>query len=156
MNDISQFIKFIDKLYDFSRVFQEYESIPRNYGTDVKLYMNEVHTLSIVFNNDGITVSEIAEVENKTQSAISQKINKLEKKGLIRKERNPIEYKKINLFATDIGKNICKFHSKLDDTTYRHLISKMKDYDEKDYEKFTKILTIVTTDMQGNIELSKK
>lgn len=156
MDNISQFINFMNKLYEFSRVFYEYETIPRNYGTEGILYMNEVHTLATVFTNEGITVSEIAELENKTQSAISQKINKLTKKGLIHKERNAVDYKKINLYTTDIGKNACEFHSKLDDNVYRNLMSKMKNCDEKDYEKFIEMLDLMTSDMQRNVELSKK
>ncbi|WP_076982523.1 MarR family transcriptional regulator [Bacillus siamensis] len=50
--------------------------------------MVEVHTLSVIEENPGITVTEAALKRNRTRGAVSQIISKLEKRDLIiRKKR---------------------------------------------------------------------
>ncbi|NDI77204.1 MULTISPECIES: MarR family transcriptional regulator [Psychrilyobacter] len=150
----------MNKLYYFSHVFQKYEAIPKIYNTETKLYMKEVHTLEKVFDNEGITTSEIATIEKVTQSAVSQKINKLETKGFIEKKRNPDEYKKINLFTTETGKSVCKDHKKHDKSIYMSLIQQLHldefNDNEKMLNKFIEILDTISSDMQKNVERLKK
>ncbi len=143
MNDLKLYTKFINKMYDVSYAIHLYESIPRTYGTEKKLYMKEVHTLAIISESPGITLSEIAEFENKTKSCISQRINRLEKKGLIRKERNSEEYKKTNLFMTDEGAIISDYHAKLDARNYGMVLHHLGEWTEQEFNKFIKLLDIV-------------
>lgn len=154
------FSDFVEQLYFFSRVFQKYEAIPRNYNTETDLYMKEMHTLQKVYDKEGITVSEIATIEHVTQSAVSQKVNKLEKKGFIEKKRDPNEYKKINLFTTDKGKIACQFHKELDRDIYTALMDRLPlgDYPENEtlIKKFTEILEDMAGGMQNHIKEYKK
>lgn len=140
MNDLKLYTKFINKLYDVANAIHQYESMPRKYGTEKMLFMKEAHTLAIIFENPGITSSEIAEMENKTKSCISQRINRLEKKELIRKEKNSTEYKKTNLFLTEEGKTIAMYHSKLDANNYGKVMQSLDSISSQDFKKFIEVL----------------
>ena len=85
MDRLEVFGKMIDAFFEGTRIFHKYEKIPRKYGTDIELYMSEMHTLDYISKNEGTTVTNLANITKKTKSAITQLTNKLEKKGFIKK-----------------------------------------------------------------------
>ena len=109
--------------------------------------MSEMHTLDIIYKNEGATVTSLAGITKKTKSAITQFTNKLEKKGLIRKLRNDANYKEINLFLTEQGKKTCIFHKSLDEEKFQNAIRYVKNYSVDDLQKCYEIFTIITHTM---------
>jgi len=147
MNRLDEFTILMNKVYDAARAIHKYESKPRHYGTNELLYMAEMHLLDIIYNNDGITVTELAELAHRTKSAITQTTNKLEKKGLIEKKTNKTYHKEINLTMTEVGIEACKYHIQLDQETYIEALESFKDLKVEDfhmlgdfYEKLAEIV----------------
>ena len=143
MDRYEVFGKMIDAFFEGSRILSKYDKIPRKYGTDVELYMSEMHTLDLIFKNEGATVTGLADITKKTKSAITQLTNKLEKKGLIRKLRNAENYKEINLILTELGKKTCMFHKSLDEQKFRKAIRYVKNYSVDEIQKCYEIFTII-------------
>lgn len=144
MDRLAKFAEMMDAFYEGSRIIHRYESQPRKYGTEVDLYMVEIHTLDFILNHEKITVTELANITNKTKSAITQITNKLEKKGMLLKLRNKEYHKEINLYVTELGRDACKHHKSVDTNNYMNVLKHIEDYDIKDFQKCNEIFTIIT------------
>ncbi|GKV65881.1 MULTISPECIES: MarR family transcriptional regulator [unclassified Sporosarcina] len=127
------FNELMDTLYETSRLISTYESIPRTYGTEDELYMVEVHTLNVIGDHKKITTTEIAEMTNRTKSAVSQMVEKIVKKDLAMKYRNPNNYRELIIELTPKGEIIYDYHKKLDEVEYNKHLKNLKDYTAEDF-----------------------
>lgn len=107
---------YADIQYRFASMFREAEKIQTDYGTGETYTSLEVHTVTRVEDNPGITVTEIAEQTNRTKGAVSQIITKLENKGLIRREKDPENPRRVSLFVTPKGLELSRAHKNYDET----------------------------------------
>jgi len=80
---------------------------PKDYGTGDKLYFAEIHTITMVGNNNEINMTKLADVMGVTRGAISQTIRKLVSKNLILKT-NINNRKEINLKLSEKGLKVYK------------------------------------------------
>lgn len=103
-----------DKLYKFVMVYAEYINEARDYGTGQLINMVEVHTLTMIEDQPGITISELARLWNRTKSAISQNIKKLEAKGLVYRARDESDGKVFHLYPTEEGVRLSTAHKLYD------------------------------------------
>lgn len=98
--------------------FDEIDKKSRYYGTDTPLFSAEIHMLTIIKENEGIHVTGIADKLGVTKGAVSQIVNKLNKKGLIKKETDLHNQSKLTLSLTSKGEiaqlNHEEFHKKFD------------------------------------------
>ena len=101
----------------FDRVVTVMESMHApslSFGTGVSMYRREIHTIQAIGKNPGINITALAEYMAVTKGAVSQTINKLGKKGLVRKTYAPGNAKEVILELTDLGwigfRNHEKFH----------------------------------------------
>ena len=78
----------MESMYDFILAYSNYYSVRRDYGSGEKFTMIEIHILTEIYDNSGITVTELAEKWCRTSSAISQTVRKLMKWGLINRVGN--------------------------------------------------------------------
>lgn len=152
MNRFEKFSELVDALFEMSRLINKYDKKLRSYGVDIELYTAEIHTLDMIFNQEGITVTTLAEMINKTKSAITQITNKLEKKGMIQKLRNKEYHKEINLYTTELGKKACKYHKALDESNYIDALKYFQGYDTEDFQKCIEIFDIITKIMKETNE----
>ncbi len=74
-----------------------------DYGTGIPLYRVEIHTIQAIGLNPGINVSALARNMSVTKGAISQTVNKLARKGLVRKMHVGADSREISLLLTDLG-----------------------------------------------------
>lgn len=100
--------------YTFISIAHRYAGKTFDYGPDLKVNMNEVHTLIDVYDNPGITVTELAARSFRSKSAVSQALKKLEDKGLIFRNISNADAKIVHLFTTSAGAKLC-FSQKISD-----------------------------------------
>ena len=85
-----------------------------SFGTGVLMHTKEIHTIQAIGRHPGINVTRLAEQAGVTKGAVSQTINKLVRKGLVRKTHAPGNEKEVILELTDLGwvgfQNHEKFH----------------------------------------------
>ncbi len=129
----------MDTLYELSREISEYESIPRQYGTDDEIFMVEAHTINLIGENSSITISEIAKMSNKTKGAISQMVEKLINKEIVFKVKDSSDQRRVFLNLTEKGKRIFDYHKKLDEKEYSKIIKKLNHFTYDEFETFYQI-----------------
>ena len=101
-------------IYKFVTTYNDYIKKPHDYGTGETINMAEVHILTLIEENPGITVTEVALEWNRTKGAISQTITKLENRGLIKRKKENNDAKSIHLYATEKGITLSQAHKTYD------------------------------------------
>ena len=107
--------RFSDLADRYQQVGQDYYKIQRNYGTGELYTPTEVHLVTRIEENPGITAKRIAEDTCRTKSAVSQMIAKLEDKGLVCREKDPGNGKQHLLYVTAKGKKLSQYHKAYDE-----------------------------------------
>lgn len=85
--------------------FDERDSKERNFGTDVNIHHSEIHMIKFIKENTNLHISAIARKLGITRGAVSQTINRLQKKGLITKEMNEVNNSKLIVKLTHKGES---------------------------------------------------
>lgn len=101
-------------IYKFVITYNDYIKTAHDYGTGEIINMVEVHTLTVIEENPGITVTEVALEWNRTKGAVSQIIAKLEKRGLIIRKKEDGNAKNVHLYVTERGELLSKAHKAYD------------------------------------------
>ena len=124
---LQEVMTYTDRFFSLISILNDNTSRPRDYGTGKVLNMVEVHTLSMIAQNPGITPTEVAQRWNRTLSAASRNIDRLQRKGYIRKEFHPGNRKTIHLYPTDQGKELARLHTQYDAATVRQIATALLD-----------------------------
>lgn len=103
-----------DLMYTFVTTYNSYINELRDYGTGMLINMVEVHTLTMIDDNPGITVNELSKMWNRTKGAVSQNVAKLESKGLITRRRNEEDARLVHIFTTEEGSKLSTAHKMFD------------------------------------------
>jgi len=104
-----------NKLYNFINCYEEYMNQPRDYdGSGEYMSMVEIHILTLIADQPGITVSQLAKDWGTTKGAISQTIKKLENKELIYRQKKEGNAKTIHIHATEKGERLSTAHKLYD------------------------------------------
>lgn len=110
----SQLNSRANKLYKFVMLYHDYITQQRDYGTGQMINMVEVHTLTLIEETPGVTVTRLALLWNRTKGAVSQTIKKLEQKGYIYRQKEPDNAKEVHFFATPEGVALSNAHKAYD------------------------------------------
>lgn len=130
-----------DKLYNFVMLYNEYINTPHDYGFGSPISMVEVHNLTLIEDNPGITISALANLWKRTNSAISQNVTKLENKGLVVRKRSEQNGKNILLYATPKGIELSTAHKKYDCADILETrVELLKHCTKEDLETFYKVV----------------
>ncbi|MCP3898392.1 MAG: MarR family transcriptional regulator [Desulfobacteraceae bacterium] len=138
---VMQFLGRFDRL--FHRVLNKMNKLekkPRYYGTDHLLYGSEIHTIEAIGNNPGINITELASLQGVTKGAISQLIQKLEKKNLIIRMKNMNSDKEVFLKLSDIGARAFRAHDDFHAKVFPELVHALKQVDSKTLDNMELIL----------------
>jgi len=96
-----QIVRVINKI-----IFKEKKKIFR-FG-DVALYPSEVHLMLVIKNDLDTNATVIARQLGLTKGAVSQTLSRLEKKGIIRKTKDPYNKNELTLSFTELGMKACE------------------------------------------------
>ncbi|MGM0878755.1 MAG: MarR family winged helix-turn-helix transcriptional regulator [Bacillota bacterium] len=146
------FNELIESIYEVSRSTSAYESIPRKYGTEDELYMVEAHTINLIGKENKVSPSHLAKLTNKTKGAISQMVDKLLKKGLVIKYRNPTNNREVIIELSDKGKQAYKYHKELDQLEYGKMLSRLNQFSTEDFINFMKIASVINDHVKNSIQ----
>lgn len=96
----------------------EVDKKTRYYGIDEQLFEAEIHMIKSIKENEGIHVTGLADKLGVTKGAVSQIIMKLERKGMIVKDKDVSNQSRLVLMLTPKGEtayvNHEKFHQEFD------------------------------------------
>ena len=126
-------------------IAQNSVNVPVDYGTGEKYNHVEVHVLSHVVDNPGISVTEVAQNWNRTKGAVSQIVKKLVQSGMIYKGKKEGNDKTLCLYATPKGQALDIKHREYDSRNYRNFIELMKkEVPEKDIYVMFQVMEVWT------------
>ena len=102
----SHFVSYAHELTLFASLFSDMLSETRDYGNNRPIKAVDVSTLSLIEKNPGVTVSELAEKQNRTKGTVSSIVSNLEKEGYIYREKRSGTAKVVHLYATTEGERL--------------------------------------------------
>lgn len=132
-----------DELYKFVIRYNEYINMARDYGTGELIGMVEVHILTMIADNPGITVTEVSKLWGRTLGAASQTVTKLVKKGLITREKENDNAKTVHLYATEHGSSLATSHKAYDNVDITQTLHDLlKECSIEEVDTFYKVLHV--------------
>lgn len=110
----------------------------RDFGTGEKYHTTEIHIMSYIAQNPGITISHLARNWNRTKGAMSQIIKRLENKDLIYRQMEKQNHKNVYLYVTEKGRLLDLAHQRYDNENYADFFYRLCELysEEKIYDLF--------------------
>lgn len=106
---------------------------PKKFGTDNILYASEIHTIEMIGNHPGITVTELAERQGISKSALPKIIHKLVQKDLVYRYQEANNKKNILLELTDKGRSAFQQHFEFHKTFDVRIMKKIHSLTPEEY-----------------------
>lgn len=146
--------KEMPAFYRFISLYQDYMNQTRDYGDGQQHSMVEMHILSIICEEPGITVGQVAQQWGRTKGAASQNVTKLEKRGLIVRTRLLSNAREVHLYPTKQGQQTAALHREYDEQTEKSFGDRLlARCTMQELEIFNRVLEVYSDvleeDMQG-------
>ena len=116
----------VDNLYIQARQMRAAENKPRYYGSEFLLYPNEVYTLKMIVQHEGINQTELSEQMFRTKGATSVAVRKLVQKGLVEQRDNERDSRISQLYPTEQGRQVYQKHLEYDMRFLEYLSVRLK------------------------------
>jgi DNA-binding MarR family transcriptional regulator len=108
----------VTKIHMLCHEIMEIENHTMHFGTDQKLTREEIHLIKRIGAHPGNHVIGLAKDLGITKAAVSSKLKRLERKGMIIKEKDPRNLSRLNIGLTEQGYVAYRaheaFHSRFD------------------------------------------
>lgn len=131
--------------------FSENDKQARYYGTDTPLSSSEIHMIRAIKEEEEIHITGLAKKLGVTKGAVSQIVNKLDKKGFITKETDLYNQSKLNIKLTAKGEVADINHEKLH-TNFDAIINEiLKDASDEEITFLKKFLNKVEEHIEEDI-----
>lgn len=109
---------------------------PRGYaGNDDDLYMGDVHLIVEIGPDGHPSMSEMAQRRDVTQSAVTQMVARLERKGYLFRTKDTEDKRVTLLTLTEKGKRLCQEHLAYDASRHQVVSEGLKDFSDEDLER---------------------
>lgn len=123
-------IQKVIKLYFKSiKMFNEFESIPRDFGTGDLLYSSEIHTLVAIGKHPDVNLTELAKILDITKGGASKFVKKLLEKELINKKTLMTNKKEVYFELTQKGLVAYNGHEEFSQDVFRDIYDKLSEMD---------------------------
>ncbi|MBQ6798404.1 MAG: MarR family transcriptional regulator [Oscillospiraceae bacterium] len=135
-----------DTLFRFVMLYHDFAMEKKDYGTGEFVSMVEAHILLRIANRPGITVSELAEEANRTKSAISQTVKKLEGMGYTYRKYSETDGRVVQLYPTDRGLELNRAHGAYDSIEVTETFEELlKHCSDRDLDSFFRVVNAYLT-----------
>ena len=139
----SQLNQQADAVYKFVTLYNDYMTNIKDYGTGQLINMVEIHTLTAIEENPGITISQLASKWHRTASAITQTVNKLEKRGFVQRRKDADNARNILLYVTEEGDKLSRAHKRYDAIEVTETLLELTKYCSPDeVDSFFKVIDV--------------
>lgn len=133
------YVQLMDDVYRFVMCSMDDYNAVHDYGTGKVLNMVEMHTLSMIADDPGLRVTDVAKMWNRTLGAASKNVNKLCVKGYVEKKKLPGNDKTVHLYPTEEGKKLAALHREYDRQhiadSLQYLLSKHTEEELRTYHR---------------------
>lgn len=104
-----------------------------DYGVGFPLSSAEIHTIEAVGKNPGINLTELANLMVVTKGAMSQTLRRLEKRGLLRREKRAGNRKEVIPALTKLGRAAFQGHERFHVAMDQKVISELENMSQSQY-----------------------
>lgn len=126
--------EIVERFIRLANKYRQLEKIPVEYGTDQMLYHSERHMLDQIGDHPEMNMSEFARVMGVTRGAVSQVVQKLESKGVVKRRRSIDNQKEVFLELTATGRQVYRKHQQINKASIQPLVEELNKYsDDKVY-----------------------
>lgn len=122
----SELLHFSNLIHKFNFAMRNNLQIARDYDMGEAYTAIESHLVLDIEKRPGITVTELAKERSCSKSAITQAVNRLEKKGLVQRAKASDNQKASLLFVTPKGRTLTHNHISFDIKDAQELINHIK------------------------------
>lgn len=126
-------------LHQFASHYIHCLRLPRPYLEGTGISITEAHVLTLVSDNPGITVTEIARLMSITPGAASQFVGKLDRLGLLRREKQPNNAKLVHLTTTEEGEALATETRSYSVYHTSRVLQALKSCSQREVEAFFKV-----------------
>ena len=116
------------------REIMEIDNHTMHFETDERLTREEIHLIKLIGDYPGNHVIGLANALEITKAAVSSKLKRLEKKGMITKEKDPYNLSRLNIALTDKGYVAYNAHENFHEQFDKTMIELFKNYTEEEIE----------------------
>ncbi|TYR81323.1 MarR family transcriptional regulator [Priestia megaterium] len=120
---------------------QRLERNPRTFGEAGTLTPSEIHAVDAIGEDGNVLMSQLAERLEVTKGAITQVINRLEKKGIVCRTAHPEDSRAVLISLTERGKVAYQAHMELHQQFYQQLREQLCPDEIAIFEKCIKTFT---------------
>lgn len=119
------------------------ENVPRQIGGTILLFRSELHVIDAVGSHPRINLTAMAELLGVTKGAVSQKVKIVEKKGFIKRYKNPDNNKEVFFELTHEGRRIFEGHRQFHREFNKRIFDMMGGFNEIEIEKIIKFFKAI-------------
>lgn len=139
--ELEEVVAKADLIYDFVQTGAENINSIHVCENGEVMSMVQMHTLTMVYDNPGLCVSDVAKMWGHTLGAASRNIDRLQKKGYIEKRKLEGNNKEVRLYATESGKELAAKHKENDKKTIERMFTKgLEKHSAEEIDSFFKVL----------------
>ncbi len=118
-NKEKAFHQMNDVIMQIAKIYVRQHNKMQNFDVGVQLCRAEIHTIQAIGNHEGINISELAELFDVSKPTISERIKKLIRLKLVKKQLKDGNNKEVMLTLTDKGWLAYKNHEKQHKEIYK-------------------------------------
>lgn len=135
----------IDQVSQLSKTFSQLEATPRTFGCDVLLHCVEIHLIEAIGTIGPTNITELAKHLGVTKGAISQKIARLYKLGLVDKTPLFEDKRNVNINLTHMGQKAFDGHAAFHNEVFETFMGGSGSLTNEDLVRLKDQLALLTT-----------
>lgn len=132
-----KFREMMDLLEQIVTDYNLHHSGGRDFGSGNILYPAEIHTIQAIGDNQGITVTSLAGILGVTKATVSERVNKLSRRGLVNKARGVDNAKEVLLLLSEDGRLDYTGHVRYHDRLYELFCAHLEENPKKAIKKLS-------------------
>jgi len=140
---------YAEVVSEFTSRYGEYMATARDYGNGELMKSVEIHTLTMIEDRPGITISELAKLWKRTKGTVSVNVAALEAKGYVERRKEPGNDKVVHLYATEAGVDLSTMHKAYDNLHIMQTQNELlKSCSREELDAFYKVLQLYIQRME--------
>jgi DNA-binding MarR family transcriptional regulator len=144
--------KLIESILRLTNLINQQESIPRNFGTEIKLYPSEIHTIEAIGANKDMNITSLSKIMGVKKPSMSEILRKLEKKGMVIKNNQKENKKEIIITLTAKGQIAYVAHEKYHKDMYEKIFFRLDSLSPSILEELNIALNEVNNYIDNDME----
>ncbi len=126
--DLEQFYNLIREVYDATMI-DEMERSPE--GLIKEMTFHELHTIENIGDNPGATMTDLARLANITTSSMTTMIDKLVRRGLVKRRRKNSDRRVVVVTLTELGKGAYQEHMQVHAKVGQEILALLDDEERR-------------------------